>query len=216
LLAGQSGRLQNNPFTFIGAYGVMDEYGGLYYMKNRYYDASTGRFIQKDPLGTTASLNLYGYVGDNPLNRIDPLGLFDRGFLSPAETKKALSSGGDLAPFIGAVSGPVTASTNLAIGVYGAYSAITGIVSGGSIPLATFLLTVAGSRIYSTVKRAINGEYGADYQPGDAPVDLIDPTKGMRAGKSWLGQKWDDFNHWGTQKMDETNNFINSCYGAPR
>ena len=63
-----------NSYTFVGAYGVTDENDGLYFMRYRYYDACTSRFIQKDPLGISDGLNLYSYVGNNPLNYIDPSG----------------------------------------------------------------------------------------------------------------------------------------------
>lgn len=64
------------PFTYVGAYGVMDEGNNLYFMKNRYYDAITGRFLQRDPIGFAGGQsNLYAYVGGNPVNRIDPSGL---------------------------------------------------------------------------------------------------------------------------------------------
>ena len=64
-----------NPFKFVGAMGVMDEGNGLFYMRARYYDPSTGRFISKDPIGWAGGLNLYGYVGGNPVNFVDPSGL---------------------------------------------------------------------------------------------------------------------------------------------
>jgi RHS repeat-associated protein len=63
-----------NPFTFVGALGVMDEGGGLFFMKNRYYDGSTGKFLQRDPLGLEGGPNLYAYAGNNPVNRVDPDG----------------------------------------------------------------------------------------------------------------------------------------------
>lgn len=42
---------------------------------HRTYDPSTGRYLEADPLGVLASLNLYEYAGSDPLNSIDALGL---------------------------------------------------------------------------------------------------------------------------------------------
>jgi RHS repeat-associated protein len=67
----------SNPFKYVGKYGVMDDGNGLLYMRARYYDPEVGRFINKDPIGFLGGdLNLYAYVGNNPLNYNDPKGLF--------------------------------------------------------------------------------------------------------------------------------------------
>ncbi|MDP3786784.1 MAG: RHS repeat-associated core domain-containing protein, partial [Candidatus Omnitrophota bacterium] len=47
----------------------------LYYYRARYYDPSIGRFLQTDPIGYRGGINLYGYVGNKPINYIDTLGL---------------------------------------------------------------------------------------------------------------------------------------------
>ncbi|MEK6589051.1 MAG: RHS repeat-associated core domain-containing protein, partial [Nitrospinota bacterium] len=47
----------------------------LYYYRARYYDAKVGRFINRDPIGFEGGINLYVYVGNNPVSYIDPLGL---------------------------------------------------------------------------------------------------------------------------------------------
>ena len=54
------------------------EYGvdtGLYYYRNRWYDPEVGKFISEDPIGFAGGdINLYGYVGNNPLSFVDPSG----------------------------------------------------------------------------------------------------------------------------------------------
>ncbi|HEX6053467.1 MAG TPA: RHS repeat-associated core domain-containing protein, partial [Gemmatimonadaceae bacterium] len=47
----------------------------LIYKRNRYYDPSTGRFTQEDPIGLAGGSNLYGFANSDPVNFGDPLGL---------------------------------------------------------------------------------------------------------------------------------------------
>lgn len=53
-----------------------DPITGLYDNGYRQYDSQTGRYLSPDPLGTPDGLNPYLYVNNNPLNSIDPLGLY--------------------------------------------------------------------------------------------------------------------------------------------
>ncbi len=62
-----------NPYLFTGR--AYDGESGLYYYRARYYDYATGRFLQPDPIGYADELNLYNYVGSNPVNATDSLGL---------------------------------------------------------------------------------------------------------------------------------------------
>lgn len=48
----------------------------MYYYRARYYDAHIGRFVSEDPIGIDGGINLYVYVENNPVNYVDPLGLF--------------------------------------------------------------------------------------------------------------------------------------------
>ena len=51
---------------------------GTYYRRNRSYDPNTARFTQEDPLGLAGGLNVYGFVGGDPVDFSDPFGLYCR------------------------------------------------------------------------------------------------------------------------------------------
>ena len=48
---------------------------GLQLANYRAYDAGAGRWLSRDPIGENSGANLYGYVGSDPIDRIDPFGL---------------------------------------------------------------------------------------------------------------------------------------------
>ena len=49
---------------------------GLYNFRARYYDPETGRWLSKDPIGISGGLNQYVFCGNNPVNYVDPWGLW--------------------------------------------------------------------------------------------------------------------------------------------
>src|SRR5262249_2849575 len=65
-----------NPFTFIGQKGYYRDLEiDLYFVRARYYDYATGRWVNEDPIGyRSGDTNLYRYVFNNPLNGVDPSG----------------------------------------------------------------------------------------------------------------------------------------------
>ena len=66
-----------NPFRYRGY--VYDSETGLYYLKSRYYDPETGRFINADIYCDTMSsifgTNMFTYCNNDPVNQIDPEGM---------------------------------------------------------------------------------------------------------------------------------------------
>jgi RHS repeat-associated protein len=89
------------PFTFVGAWGVRQEgaSGTLYHMRARYYDATTARFVSRDPVWPDIyapdQINPYQYVGEDPISNTDATGLLPtrdpelRKYLAEARTYRA-------------------------------------------------------------------------------------------------------------------------------
>jgi RHS repeat-associated protein len=65
---------QVGPAEAAGWRGRRADGTGLYWLGARYYDAAAGRFVSPDPLGHAASLSLYDYAGNDPINALDPDG----------------------------------------------------------------------------------------------------------------------------------------------
>ncbi len=70
-----------NPFRLSTKY--QDDETDLLYYGYRYYTASTGRWISRDPIDENGGVCLYLFVGNSTVNRIDPLGEFERGDIVP-------------------------------------------------------------------------------------------------------------------------------------
>ncbi len=62
-----------NPFRFSTKY--QDDETDLLYYGYRYYNASTGRWLSRDPAEEFGGLNVYGFVDNAPIDEVDAIGL---------------------------------------------------------------------------------------------------------------------------------------------
>ncbi len=92
----------DSDFQF--AFYMMHQRSGFYLTQNRTYSTKFGRFLNRDPSGYFGGMNLFGYVGNNPISFIDPGGL--RGPAPPPQPDPAPTPGPSPEPVPGPDPGP--------------------------------------------------------------------------------------------------------------
>lgn len=114
----QTSSSYDNDILFAGY--RWDKESGLYQVRNRMYNPSLGRWLQRDPMGYLEGLNLYVYVNGNTIILVDPMGLVD--WLAFGTGVAHVVEGSSLVA-IGVALGPETLGLSLSISSYGAYKA---------------------------------------------------------------------------------------------
>jgi RHS repeat-associated protein len=142
-MSGSGAAAINNPWRYVGAY---QDGTGLYHMGARYYDPTTGRFTQQDPIVNpldSGQWNRYTYSGDDPVNFIDTDGLRKK------KTTVKDCVGGPI-EYIGGGIGIIT-GLNMAGGAIGGMVAAGAIATGGvaiavvgGISIAAGILGISG------------------------------------------------------------------------
>jgi RHS repeat-associated protein len=141
----------SQPFKYVGQYGVMTEPNGFNYMRARYYDPAVGRFISEDPTGFGGGdVNLMAYVGNQPINGIDPQGLW------------TISAGVNLSGYFGAIGGGGGTAINLGFSQGSGFSAsLTGTFGGGA---ATGVGGGLGITLVGTNAASVNNLLGSSLE----------------------------------------------------
>ncbi len=148
-----------NSYEFVGEYGVTNEDNGLHFMRARFYDTAQGRFVAQDPLRLDGGdFNFYRYASNNPLENIDPLGLFVTDTDPPNSSTGAECLAGELLVNVGVDKGIfVGAYAGAQIGrVYGAG---IGSFLGSFFGPPGFLLGGLYGRLYGSTVGAFIGAF---------------------------------------------------------
>jgi RHS repeat-associated protein len=161
----------------------------------RAYDPNQGRWLSRDPLGEAGGLNLYGYVGNDPVNATDPLGLCFQDYLNG---------------FVDALPGAIGGAGLLSVAVNGLFLASMPVAAGVLIAGGVVLLAVAvyvyaveyanarcasqrryliGHMIGTVVGGALGGlAGGAPFRGGGAgPPSILPPGRGGTPGSGGPG-----------------------------
>jgi RHS repeat-associated protein len=196
-LAGSSAATPINASSvlgnLIGWRGHYIDATGLYYLGARYYSPDSGTFLSPDPLGHSASMDLYSYCDGDPVNHYDADGRIGKG----AATGVALGGFGQYENSTQQIAGLVGQVGSYFIPGMQGYSAARDIAfSGYSASKAAYDIGQNGANISNvselamsatglipggrTVGTALRGESGAVFQEFRQTITLGAETTAAR------------------------------------
>lgn len=206
-----------NLFRYCEEY--LDKESGVIYLRARYYDPTTGRFLSEDAYKGTVryplSLNLYTYCNNNPINMIDPTGHDPVGLRTFANAN-GYSVSWDTSTRTATISRG-NEKSSYSDGVGGTY-----IDSGGNMIVNSDFLPNASSSPYTQNDKAagvkmavIDGKQYLDIttplNKALAEIGQIAKTK-LQANFPWYISQVNHGNPWDIKREDPWTNTIGTSY----
>lgn len=169
-----------------------DEESGLEYHSARYYLPWLGRWLNADPIGIKGGLNVYAYVRNNPVHKVDLTGKFDIDWGGVAEgagyallgvavgivvVAAVVATGGAAGVAIAGALG-ATATTAATVGAAVEGTILVGAAAYGGYQTGRTITEVASGQDYDTGRRLSDRE--RSFRLGSAAVDVAALAVGAR------------------------------------
>lgn len=155
---------------------------GTYYFLYRIYDPSLQRWMNRDPIQELGGMNLHRFVGNNPINLVDPMGLRD--LCRPG--KPYLGTGFDSPPFGTSLDYALLAfdGAGLLMLAPEALAALDGLAAEAAFAmaerayLAQIAKATAAAAAAANANQALNfmNEYNPGYEQAEAAAEAAERT----------------------------------------